>query len=66
MTERIDTLQRRLADLEESFLANGGDAGRLARMTSTLETELAALQAERLDAVALPTGTRLAQSTSRT
>lgn len=61
LTERIDTLQRRLADLEESFLSNGGDAARLARMTATLEAELAALQAERLDTMALQTGTRFAQ-----
>lgn len=61
LTERIDTVQRRLSDLEEAFLANGGDAARLARMTSTLEAELAALQAERLDTMALQTGSRLAQ-----
>jgi site-specific DNA recombinase len=61
LSDRIDILQRRLADLEESFISNGGDAARLARMTSTLETELAGLQTERLDAVALHTGTRFAQ-----
>jgi hypothetical protein len=61
LTERITTLERRLADLEESFLANGGNAARLARMTSALETELAGLRAEHTDRMSLATGTRFAQ-----
>lgn len=61
LSERIDVLQRRLADLEDSFLRDGGSASRLARMTATLEAELAALQEQRLDTLTLETGTKFAQ-----
>lgn len=61
LSERIEVLERRLSDLEEQFLLNGGDAARLARMTATLEAELEALRAERLDRMSEHAGAQWAE-----
>lgn len=59
-TKQITDLENRLADLEDKFVANGGDPARLARMTTKIEAEIEELQAERVEALQMRAGHRLA------
>ena len=61
LSEEIDRLERRLAELEDSFVTSGGDPARLGRMTAALDAQLEALRAERLDRLAMETGTQWVQ-----
>jgi site-specific DNA recombinase len=58
---QVETKRRALADLEDEFIRNGGSAAVLARMTSKLEEEIAALEEGLLRELAYSTGVRWAK-----
>lgn len=61
LSDEIARLESRLADLEDNFVSQGGDAARLARLTAVIDAQLDALRAERLDRLAMETGVEWAQ-----
>lgn|GEM_PF-1065847 len=56
VANEITRLETQLADLEENFLDQGGDAIRLARLTQNLESRLDALRTKRLSQISRATG----------